>query len=192
MVSDVSQSHLLPACRSQRPGRQRESAETALPEPGALRGLRRLRIRVSGTGPAGSVRDERGREPVEVQPDPAAAAEEESMRKAAWLILVAAIAVGCSRQPQASFPEQASGWAKQGEARTFTAENLYEYIDGDAEKYLAAGVKQTLTADYKFQGKFDAVADVFIMGNAEGARKVFESQADVGSKSVPLGDAGRV
>src|SRR5512142_158877 len=99
------------------------------------------------------------------------------MRRLACVVAVLLLAVGCSRKPQSFFPEQAAGWTKQGEVRTFTADTLYEYIDGDAEKYVQAGIKQTMTADYKLQGKFDAVADVFVMGNAEGARKVFESQA---------------
>jgi hypothetical protein len=114
------------------------------------------------------------------------------MRRFVWTLAILMIAIGCSRQRQASLPEQASGWAKQGETRTFSAANLYDYIDGDAEKYVQAGVKTALTADYKYQGKADAVADVFIMSDAEGARKVFESQSEVGAKSISLGDAARL
>ena len=51
------------------------------------------------------------------------------------------LAVGCSRKPQSFFPEQAAGCSQPGEVRTFTADTLYKYIDGDAEKYVQAGVK---------------------------------------------------
>ncbi len=115
------------------------------------------------------------------------------MKKLAVILaMVVACSVACTRKPQATFPEQISGWAKQGETRTYTSENLYEYIDGDAEKYVQAGMSQTLTADYKYQSNFDAVADLFIMKNAEGARRVFESQPSVGAKPLQLGDEARL
>ncbi len=102
------------------------------------------------------------------------------------------LAVACSRPAQPILPQQVSAWAKQGETRTYTADNLYEYIDGDAEKYIQAGLKVTLTADYRYQGKFDAVADVFVMKDPDGARKVFESQPAVGARALELGDAARL
>ncbi len=110
-----------------------------------------------------------------------------------WVVLIALGYAGCSRKPAAILPEQAGGWAKQGETRTFTADNLYDYIDGGAEKYVQAGVKETLTSDYSYQGSSNAgAADVFVMSGADGARKVFESQAEAGSKPVQVGDAARL
>jgi hypothetical protein len=102
-----------------------------------------------------------------------------------------ALSLGCTRKPAAVFPEQVGAWTKTGETRTFTADNLYEYIDGEAEKYVQAGVKQALTSDYKYQNT-DAVADVFVMSSVEGARKIYDSQPDVGSKPVTVGDAARL
>ena len=96
-----------------------------------------------------------------------------------------------SSNPAAIFPEsnQPQGWAKSGETRTFPADRLSEYIDGDAEKYIQAGVQQTLTADYRLAAKSDAVADVFIMKTADGATKVFKSQAATGSQPTKVGEA---
>ena len=90
----------------------------------------------------------------------------------------------------APFPTAVSGWAK-GEERSFTAQNLYEYIDGDAEKYVKAGVKGATTADYSFQGKIDAVADVYTMSDANGAKTIFESEAAGDAKPAAIGDAAR-
>ena len=100
-----------------------------------------------------------------------------------WVLMVAP---GCSRKPGFAFPQQAGGWTKQGEARTFTADNLYEYIDGGAEKYVKAGVQQALTADYRYQDKVDGVADVFIMGDSRGAEAVFGRETRC--FSVQVGD----
>ena len=67
-----------------------------------------------------------------------------------------------------------------------------EYIDGDAERYLQAGVVKTLTSDYKFKGQIDAVADIYFMKSAEGAKKVFETEPSEGSKPTSVGDAARL
>lgn len=93
-----------------------------------------------------------------------------------------------------AFPDakEVQGWAMSGETRIFPAERLSEYIDGDAEKYIQAGVERTLTADYRFAAKVDAVADVFVMKTADGAAKVFKSQPATGSKPAKLGDAARL
>jgi hypothetical protein len=87
------------------------------------------------------------------------------------------------------FPASVSGWARTDDVRSFDAANLYQYIDGDAEKYIKAGVKTTSTADYSFGGKVDAVADVYTMSDANGAKTIFESDAAGTAKTVPLGDA---
>lgn len=111
----------------------------------------------------------------------------------AWTVLTALLVLtACTKRSQA-FPasNEVSGWAKTGETRTFTAGKLYEYIDGDAEKYVKAGVKTTSTADYKYQEKIEAVADVYTMSDANGAKAVFESDPAVNSQSVALGDAAR-
>ena len=112
------------------------------------------------------------------------------------LSLIASL--GCNKNPAAAsatpFPElnQAQGWTSAGEIRTFPASELWKYIDGDAEKYLKAGVQSVSTSDYKFQDKFDAVVDVFIMADARGAKTIFESEPAAGASTPQLGDAARL
>jgi hypothetical protein len=91
------------------------------------------------------------------------------------------------------FPEgnEVPGWSK-GETRTFEAERLWEYIDGDADRYIQAGVVRTLTTDYRYQNKIEAAADVYVMKAPEGARKIFDSESSVGSQPLQLGDSARV
>ena len=83
-----------------------------------------------------------------------------------------------------------TGWQKSGETRNFAASNLYEYIDGGAEEYIAAGVVNTSTSDYKYQDKLEATVDVYTMGGAAGARKILEKSQSNDAKPVKLGDAG--
>jgi hypothetical protein len=109
----------------------------------------------------------------------------------------AAILTACgpkAETTQSFFPEtgEAAGWTKAKETRTFEAKDLWQYIDGDDQKYLKAGVVRTQTTDYRYQDKIDAVADIYVMGAADGARKVYETESGEGSTPAPLGDGGRL
>ncbi len=42
----------------------------------------------------------------------------------------------------------APGWAMEGKVATYTPENLYRYIDGEAEIYLPYGFKKAATVRY--------------------------------------------
>ena len=97
------------------------------------------------------------------------------------------------KQAVSLFPETGvvAGWSKTGETRTFEAQNLWQYIDGDADRYVQAGVEKTQTQDYRYQGKTDAVADIYVMRGPDGARKILESESAVGSQPLQLGDSGR-
>ena len=114
-----------------------------------------------------------------------------------WMVWVAAVAmvagaVGCRKKIADPFPHSnaIAGWEKTGETRVYAAKDLWQYIDGDAEQYVSAGVVSTSTADYKYQGTLEAVVDVFTMADAGGAAKVMGTRQSPESKSVALGDAG--
>lgn len=118
--------------------------------------------------------------------------------KARGALLVLGVALildaSCKHQPgtQPSFfpaSNQVAGWAKSGDTRTFEAADLWKYIDGEAERYVKAGVQRVSTADYKFQNKVNATVDIYAMGNAEGAAKILESEPAVDGKPIQLGDA---
>jgi len=98
---------------------------------------------------------------------------------------------GCKKKASDAFPATGAvaGWEKTSETRVFDAKNLYQYIDGDAEQYISAGVVSTSTSDYKYQGKLEATVDVNTMGSAEGARKILETGTK-DAKPIQLGDAG--
>jgi hypothetical protein len=104
----------------------------------------------------------------------------------------------CSPKPAPKAPtlfptsNEVTGWAKVGETRTFPAENLWEYIDGDADRYVQAGVEKTLTSDYRFQDKTDAVADIHIMKDPEGPKKLLASEWSAEGQPSPVGEDGRL
>ena len=110
---------------------------------------------------------------------------------AAIMIVAAAAGTGCKKKASDAFPATGAvaGWEKTSETRVFDAKNLYQYIDGDAEQYISAGVVSTSTSDYKYQGQLEATVDVHTMGRVDGARKILETGTK-DAKPVQLGDAG--
>ncbi|HYA24112.1 MAG TPA: DUF6599 family protein [Terriglobales bacterium] len=101
----------------------------------------------------------------------------------------------CNRRAtDAIFPtsNEVAGWVRTGDIRTFNAADLWKYIDGEAERYLKAGVQRVFTADYKFQNTVDVVVDIYAMGSAEGARTIFDSEPTGDARSVQLGEGARL
>ena len=106
------------------------------------------------------------------------------------------LACGSRETAKASslFPNsnEVQGWTRSSVTRTFPAERLWEYVDGDADRYVQAGVIETVTTDYKYQNRLDAVADVYVMKTMEGARHVLSSESTIGSEPITIGDGGRI
>jgi hypothetical protein len=116
-------------------------------------------------------------------------------KRALFPILVGMVLVttaGCKKASLDPFPASnaISGWQKTSETRVFAAKDLWQYIDGDAEQYISAGVVSTSTSDFKYQGQLEATVDVYTMGDAVGARKIFETGQTGDATAVVLGDAG--
>ena len=103
-------------------------------------------------------------------------------------ILLARVPKAMSWLPESG---EAPGWVKMGETRQFEAADLWKYVDGDAERYLRAGVRRTVTANYRYSDAVEAVADIHLMESPQGAATMFESEPSAGSHPVSLGDAGR-
>jgi hypothetical protein len=86
----------------------------------------------------------------------------------------------------------AAGWLRTGEARTFDKDNLWELIDGDAERYVDAGVVKIRTVDFRFGGKLDATVEVYCMKDVDGARTIFRSESGSGTRPADVGDEARI
>jgi hypothetical protein len=110
------------------------------------------------------------------------------------VLVLAGLLASCRSKPPDFFPASnaAPGWVKSSETRTFGADHLWEYIDGDADKYIQAGVVKTLTSDYRYNNQADATADIFVMAKPEGAKKLYDSELPADFKLVEIGEAGRL
>src|ERR1035438_1030898 len=84
------------------------------------------------------------------------------LRSRRWVLVTAAIAIaiagastGCKKAKVDPFPASGAvaGWDKTSDSRVFAAKDLWQYIDGDAEQYISAGVVSTSTSDYKYRSE---------------------------------------
>jgi hypothetical protein len=112
--------------------------------------------------------------------------------------LLSAALLGCGSQPAppagAVFPadDEAPGWRVERQPRVFQAENLWEYIDGDAERYVQAGFENLSTAAYRWHGRIEVAADVYTMKSPTAATGILNAEAAQGSRPVVIGDAGKM
>ena len=108
------------------------------------------------------------------------------------VLLGAAAISGCKKKNANAFPPSGAvaGWEKSSETRIFEPKDLWQYIDGDSEQFIQAGVASTATSDYKYQGQLEAVVDVYTMGGPEGAQTILERGQTKDAQSVRVGDEG--
>jgi len=107
------------------------------------------------------------------------------------LLAVGAIS-GCKKKIATPFPASGAiaGWDKSSETRTFEPKDLWQYIDGDSEQYIQAGVVSTSTSDYKYKGQLEAVVDVYTMSGPDGAQTILERGQTKDAKAINIGDQG--
>jgi hypothetical protein len=99
---------------------------------------------------------------------------------AAWLA-----AQACFPSTAAGFPEVA-GWKPVGETASYGRENLWQYIDGAADLFLAYGFRQ-LDARELESGEVRATVHVYDMGSPLGAFGVFAKEAAGGEIQPGIG-----
>lgn len=104
------------------------------------------------------------------------------------LVLIVASAALFAAAPDCSLVE---GWQQKGPARTFTADNLYDYMNGNSEGYLIYqfvrmnGVTCT-------SGDTTIVFDISEMASPDAAFGIFVSNRDPRQKTEKIGMAGQV
>ena len=81
------------------------------------------------------------------------------------------VAAGCAHSPgrPVALPPEVRGWTPSGPDARYSAETLYDYIDGGAEVYRAFNVREVLARQYAKPDAPDILADVFDMGTSEDA-----------------------
>ncbi|MCX6624717.1 MAG: hypothetical protein NTY38_27375 [Acidobacteria bacterium] len=93
------------------------------------------------------------------------------------------LAPGCSLVP---------GWTQDGPSRTFVADNLFEYMDGNAEGYLLYQFARMNGVNCKNAAGTVVVFDVSEMSDPELAYGIFMANRDANAPVEKLGMAGQV
>ncbi len=99
-------------------------------------------------------------------------------------LLAAALSAAADRGPSRLLPSGAGQWAVEGPDGLYTAETLYEHIDGAAEIYRAFSVGEVASRRYTNPAAADIVLDIFDMGSSAGAFGAYHFDVREG------GDAG--
>jgi hypothetical protein len=86
----------------------------------------------------------------------------------------------------------APGWAADGKVAMYTPENLYRYIDGEAELYLPYGFRKAATVMYVKAGSRDTgiVVNIFEMGSPLDAFGIYANYRSPRLKRIEVGAEG--
>jgi len=100
----------------------------------------------------------------------------------AWLAVFPLQAIDCRVVP---------GWQQQGPTRSYTAENLFEYMDGNAEGYLIYGFTRMDGVTCASAGD-TLLIDISEMGDSDSAYGIFTANRHPQFPVVPIGMAGQI
>jgi len=107
---------------------------------------------------------------------------------AAALLVAGALSAADSPAPNCGL---VPGWASHGTTRTYVADNLFEYMDGNAEGYLIYGFLQMKGVTCK-QGEVTFVIDISDMGDADSAYGIFTANRDTRQPAASIGMGGQI
>jgi hypothetical protein len=83
------------------------------------------------------------------------------------------------------------GWAMSQKPRSFKAGDLYEYIDGAADSFLAYGFQEVASADYKQEGTaYEAVVDIYQMKDPLNAFGKYSEERNSEYPFLKIGNEG--
>lgn len=112
-----------------------------------------------------------------------------------YMLSESAFATSAGEKAKLHFPEAIAGGWKRSKVETYTADNLYEKIDGRAELYISYDVVGLICTSYRQaekggEGKF---VDVFVydMGSPQNAFGIYSYERVAGiGKPIKLGNGG--
>lgn len=88
---------------------------------------------------------------------------------------------------------KAEGWKAADEPRSYFPENLFEYIDGAAESYLAYDFKELAVAEYGRTGsKATMTVEIYDMAGRDNAFGIFAAERYPENAPVDIGVAGYI
>jgi hypothetical protein len=120
-------------------------------------------------------------------------ARNETAKKEETTAAPATPASGISTQLLALLPakNEVPGWESPQALRSFTAGNLWEFIDGAADGYLAYGFQEVVSADYAQAGTgYQAVVDIYQMKDSLNAFGKYSEERNPEYKFLKVGNEG--
>ena len=93
--------------------------------------------------------------------------------------------VAMGNQLESLLPQKVKGFEKSDKAKSFDRKNLYDYLDGGAELYLAYDFQSLLVQDYK-AGERLITAEVYMMGSSQDAYGLYS--LDQEGETIRIGD----
>jgi len=86
---------------------------------------------------------------------------------------------------------EVSGWGMSQKARSFKAANLWEYIDGGADRYLAYGFEEVVTAEYVQEGTgYRVLIDIYRMKDPLNAFGIYTQERNPAYQFLKIGNEG--
>jgi hypothetical protein len=104
------------------------------------------------------------------------------------LVVLGACAGGAARGEEKMdqlLPKRIAGWSAAGADRHFTRDNIFEYMDGAGEIYLAYDFQRLLVREYEKRAAPRIIAEVYQMSSSEDAYGIFSHDTD--GQPVTLG-----
>lgn len=103
---------------------------------------------------------------------------------AVFLILIfSGVAMG--NQIESLLPQKVKGFEKSDKAKPFDRKNLYDYLDGGAELYLAYDFQSLLVQDYQ-NGEKLITLEIYLMGTSQDAFGLYS--LDQEGENIQIGD----
>ena len=84
-------------------------------------------------------------------------------------------------------PQKVKDFEKSGEVKSFDRKNLYDYLDGGAELYLAYDFQSLLVQDYE-NGEKSITLEIYLMGTSQDAFGLYS--LDQEGENIQIGDRG--
>ena len=101
------------------------------------------------------------------------------------------LATGVAAAAETPSCDLVAGWAQAGAARSYSADNLFEYMDGNAEGYLLYGFQEMHGVTCK-NGEVTFVLDISDMGDADFAYGMFSANRDLRQPEYRVGMGGQI
>lgn len=105
-------------------------------------------------------------------------------------LLAAALPAPAAPSDLAALFPDLDGWRRDGKAATFTADTLFEHINGAAENFLACGFELLAVQDYAGPGGRTLSAEIYFHGTADNAFAIYSSERPLAGDYLELGGEG--